>query len=63
MGMRLHQEKKSKRWRWLRDEAPPITSIISLPRDTFPNVDYHVEILLFDMPRLKPHYFLHDRYL
>ena len=63
MGMRLHQEKRSKRWRWLRDEAPPITSIISLPRDAFPSVDYHVEILLFDMPRLKPHYFLSDRYL
>ncbi len=63
MGMRLHHEKRSKRWRWLRDEAPPITSIISLPRDTFPAVDYHVEILLFDMPRLKPHYFVPDRYL
>ena len=63
MGMRLHQEKRSKRWRWLRDEAPPITSIISLPRDAFPTVDYHVEILLFDMPRLKPHYFMPDRYL
>jgi hypothetical protein len=63
MGMRLHQEKRSKRWRWLRDEAPAITSIISLPRDVFPSVDYHVEILLFNMPRLKPHYFLPDRYL
>jgi hypothetical protein len=63
MGMRLHQEKRSKRWRWLRDEAPPITSSISLPRDAFPTVDYHVEILLFDMPRLQPHYFLSDRYL
>ena len=63
MGMRLHQEKRSKRWRWLRDDAPPITSIISLPRDTFPNVDYHVEILFFNMPKLKPHYFLPDRFL
>ncbi len=63
MGMRLHQEKRSKRWRWLRDEAPPITSIISLPRDAFPAVDYHVEILLFNMSKLKPHYFLPDRYL
>jgi ParB-like nuclease domain len=63
MGMRLHQEKRSKRWRWLRDEAPPITSIISLPRDAFPSVDYHVEILLFNMPKLKPHFFLPDRYL
>jgi hypothetical protein len=63
MGMRLHQEKRSKRWRWLRDEAPAITSIISLPRDAFPFVDYHVEILVFNMPKLNPHYFLPDRYL
>jgi hypothetical protein len=63
MGMRLHQEKRSRRWRWLRDEAPAITSIVSLPTDAFPDVNYHVEILLFNMPRLRPHYFLPDRYL
>jgi hypothetical protein len=63
MGMRLHQEKRSRRWRWLRDEAPAITSIVSLPTDAFPDVDYHVEILLFNMPRLRPHYFLPDHYL
>jgi type I restriction enzyme M protein len=63
MGMRLNQNKGSKRWRWLRDKAPAITSIISLPRDLFGDVDFHCEILLFNMPRLKPHYFLPDRYL
>jgi hypothetical protein len=47
----------------LRDKAPAISSIISLPRDIFGSVDFHCEVLLFNMPRLKPHYFLEDRYL
>jgi type I restriction enzyme M protein len=63
MCMRLNQTRGSKRWRWLRDEAPAITSIVSLPRDVFGAVDFHCEILLFNMPRLKPHYFLPDGYL
>jgi type I restriction enzyme M protein len=63
MGMRLNQNKGSKRWRWLRDRAPAISSIVSLPRDIFGSVDFHCEVLLFNMPRLKPHYFLPDRYL
>jgi type I restriction enzyme M protein len=63
MGMRLNQNKGSKRWRWLRDTAPAITSIISLPRDIFGSVDFHCEVLLFNMPKLKPHCFLPDRYL
>ena len=58
MGMRLHQEKRSKRWRWLRDEAPAITSIISLADGTLPVRGLPREILLFNMPKLKPHYFL-----
>ncbi len=63
MGMRLNQERKSRRWRWLRDNAPPITGIISLPIDVFPDVQFHSEILLFNMPRLKPHYFIPEKYL
>ena len=63
MGMRLNQRKTSARWRWLRDHCPAITSIISLPLDIFENVLFHSEILLFNMPRLNPHYFLPDRYL
>jgi hypothetical protein len=62
MGMRLNQRKCSKRWRWLRDQAPAISSIISLPIDIFSSVAFHCEVLLFNMPRLKPHYFLPDRY-
>jgi hypothetical protein len=63
MGMRLNQHKTSTRWRWLRDHCPPITSIVSLPVDVFPNVQFHSEILLFNMPKLNPHYFLPDKYL
>ena len=63
MGMRLNQNKGSKRWRWLRDGAPSITSIVSLPRDVFSGVDFHCEVLLFNMPRLRSHYFLPDEYL
>ena len=63
MGMRLNQEKPSKRWRWMRDETPQITSIIALPLDIFPGVVFHAEILLFNMPRLKPHYFIPEKYL
>jgi len=63
MGMRLNQHRSSERWRWLRDETPQITSIISLALDVFDGVEFHSEILLFNMPKLKPHYFLPDKYL
>jgi len=63
MTFRLDQRRRSTRWRWLRDECPPIASIISLPRDAFEGVDYFCEILLFNMPKLMPHYFLPDEYL
>ena len=33
------------------------------PMDAFENVPFHAEILLFNMPKLEPHYFLPDRYL
>ena len=60
MGMRLNQEKVSRRFRWMRDVAPQITSIVALPLNIFPNVIFHAEILLFNMPRLNPHYFLSE---
>ena len=58
MGMRLNQRMTSKRWIWLRDKGPEITSIISLPIDIFNDVEFHNEILIFNLPRLKPHYWL-----
>lgn len=63
MGMRLNQRKKSSRWRKMRDKYPEITSIISLPLDIFPNVEFHNEILIFNIQELKPHYFLPEKYL
>jgi type I restriction enzyme M protein len=63
MGFRLNVGKRSRRYRWLRDCCPPITTIISLPRDAFPGCEFHSEILLFGMPKLRPHYCLPDEYL
>jgi hypothetical protein len=63
MGLRLNQHRSSRRWRWLRDAGPELTSIVSLPIDAFVGVEFHSEILLFNMPKLKPHYFLPDEYL
>jgi hypothetical protein len=63
MGMRLNQAKKSLRWKWMRDECPAITSIVSLPLNAYSGVMFHSEILLFNMPKLQPHYFLPDRYV
>ena len=59
MGFRLNQRINSKRWRKLRDDYPPITSIISLPLDIFEDTLFHCEILCFNCYRLLPHYFLH----
>ena len=41
MGFRLNQKKTSKRWKWLRDNCPEISSIISLPLDVYDNVLFH----------------------
>lgn len=57
MGFRLNQREKSERRRWLRDEGPPITSIVALPLDAFVT-RFHIEIVIFNAPELKPHYFL-----
>jgi type I restriction enzyme M protein len=63
MTFRLGLYRTATRLRWLRDECPPVTSIISLPRDIFPGVEYHCEILCFNLRKLKPHYFLPDECL
>jgi hypothetical protein len=63
MGLRLNCVKGARRYRWLRDEGPGITSIVSLPRDIFPGCEFHSEILLFNMPSLSPHLLLPDEYL
>ena len=57
-GFRLNQSFHSKRWRkFLDGKYPPITSIISLPKDVFSGILFHSEILVFNLPQLKGHYF------
>jgi len=63
MGLRLNQRKHSARWRWLRESKARITSIIDLPLDIFPGVEFHAEILVFNIDGLRPHYFLPDEAL
>jgi predicted RNA methylase len=63
MGFRLNQRCKSKRWRWLRDSKAKIKSIVSLPLDVFPGVEFHAEILIFNATRIRPHYFLPEEAL
>lgn len=48
----------SKRRAWLRNNAPEITSIMSLPIDCFPDTVMAAEVLVFNIPGLKPHYWL-----
>lgn len=56
--VRLGSYASSDDWQWCRDDWPPISSIISLPRGVFKGVNDTVEILVFRVPRLLPHYFL-----
>ena len=73
MGFRLNGKQNGKRWsKFNSDKYPPISSIISLPRDIFPEVEFHSErlysnlqktfnkgfqILIFNLQGLEPHYF------
>lgn len=92
MGFRLNTRSfttgQGSRYRAIRDVFAPITSIVSLPLDVFPNNDFdpakdevrrnpkngimksnikrketQQEILLFNMPELKPHYCLPESLL
>jgi len=54
----LNQKVNSKRWRKIRDNYPPIKSIISLPLDIFEETLYHCEIVCFNCDLFEPHYFL-----
>jgi hypothetical protein len=58
MGFRLNQRVRSKRWRWVRESGWEITSIISMPLDVFPGVEFHNEILVWNVDGLKAHYWL-----
>ena len=56
MGFRLNQHQSSTRWQKYRDSKARITSIMSLPRDVFEGVDFHCEVLFWNMSGLNPHY-------
>ena len=57
-GFRLNLTQNSKRWKkFVNGEFPDISSIISLPKNHFDGILFHSEILIFNIPQLKPHYF------
>jgi hypothetical protein len=58
MGLRLNQRIASARWPKMRDSWPQIDSILALPLNIFPSVEFHVEVLFFNSLHLRPHYFL-----
>lgn len=58
MGFRLNQRKESSRVSQYRINLPEIKSIISCPIDLYPETQFHTEILLFNIKRVKPHYWL-----
>lgn len=60
-GFRMNCSTQSKRFKWLSSpDAPQITSIMSLQNNVFPEVTICSEILVFNVPGLKPHYFLNE---
>lgn len=62
-GFRLNQTDQSKRWqKFMNKEYPEITSIVSLPKDVFDGILFHSEVLIFNLPQLKGHYFLQSKY-
>lgn len=57
-GLRLNQMVNSKRWtKFIEGEYPEIKTIISLPKDIFDGILFHSEILIFNVAKLKGHYF------
>ena len=58
MGFRLNLKLQSKRRQRFLRHGPEISSIISCPLDMYPDTLFHSEILMFNIPKLKPHYWL-----
>lgn len=56
VGFRHNIRTNSRRRLWLQNDAPPITSIVSLPIDAFLGVTVCSEILIFNLKRLSAHY-------
>ncbi|MCG6268589.1 hypothetical protein [Vibrio furnissii] len=58
-GWRINQKMNSKRWKKVRD-TQKISSIITLPLDIFEGVQFHTEIVIFNVDGLDAHMFLDD---
>ena len=57
-GFRLNLTLASKRHaKFEQGQYPPISSIITLPKNIFAGIIFHSEILIFNIPNLQPHYF------
>ena len=57
-GLRLNQTPNSKRWKkFVCGQYPEIGTIVSLPKDIYDDVLFHSEVLIFNVPKLKGHYF------
>lgn len=60
-GFRLNQTATSTRWRrFIEGEYPEISGIVSLPKNVFEGILFHSEVLIFNVPNLKAHYFVRD---
>ena len=60
-GFRLNQMTNSKRWqKFINGDYPPITTIISLPKNIFEGILFHSEVLIFNIKNLKGHYFYNE---
>ena len=60
-GFRLNQTEKSKRWmKFIDNEYPEITGIVSLPKNVFKDILFHSEVLFFNLPMKRAHYFVED---
>ena len=58
IGFCLNMTLQSKRLEKFHNGTyPPISSIITLPKNIFPGVIFHSEILIFNISGLQPHYF------
>jgi len=58
VGLRICHSLQGKRYqKFISGKYPAISSIITLPRTVFPNIEFHTEILIFNLPGLQPHYF------
>lgn len=66
MGFRLNQRMKSSRWKKYSElelsGKQRITSIMSIPLDTFEKVEFHAEVLFWNMHNMQAHYWTDEYY-